>query len=147
MAQNETETETVGPVPEENQPGHQPAEDQDKPDLDQFAKRFGIPPENDASREQAPSAEVPVADVIDLTQERFEASDAAEVRIVERSPVVDAPRMAPEPVTLGPVAEVVDAVWDFSRAGLRLFVVTPIKVSWSVGSTLKRAATGRSAHT
>jgi hypothetical protein len=158
MAQNQTET--VGPVPEDNQPGHQPAEDQDKPDLDRFAQRFGIPPEGEASNERAPAEEVPivksslddepataVADVIDLTQERFSAPDVpgvAEVRIVEHAPVLTPHPARSEPMTLGPLAEVVDAVWDFSRAGLRLFVVTPIKVSWSVGGALKRVATGRS---
>lgn len=29
-----------GPVPEENSPGHHPAHEQDKPDLDAFAARF-----------------------------------------------------------------------------------------------------------
>ena len=32
-----------GPVPPENQPGHHPAEEQDKPDLDEFAARLGTP--------------------------------------------------------------------------------------------------------
>lgn len=32
----------TGPVPPENQPGHRPAEDQDKPDLDAFAARLGV---------------------------------------------------------------------------------------------------------
>jgi hypothetical protein len=31
-----------GPVPPENQPGHHPPEEQDKPDLDAFAERMGI---------------------------------------------------------------------------------------------------------
>ena len=30
----------TGPVPPENQPGHHPPEEQDKPDLDAFAARF-----------------------------------------------------------------------------------------------------------
>lgn len=30
-----------GPVPPENQPGHHPAEEQDKPDLDAFAAKLG----------------------------------------------------------------------------------------------------------
>lgn len=40
-----------GPIPPENQPGHHPAQDQDKPDLDQFAKRLGVtnPDERDAN--------------------------------------------------------------------------------------------------
>ena len=32
-----------GPVPPENQPGHHPAEEQDKPDLDEFAAKLGTP--------------------------------------------------------------------------------------------------------
>jgi hypothetical protein len=31
-----------GPVPSENQPGHHPEHEQDKPDLDAFAEKFGI---------------------------------------------------------------------------------------------------------
>lgn len=31
----------TGPVPPENQPGHHPAEEADKPDLDAFADRLG----------------------------------------------------------------------------------------------------------
>ena len=35
-----------GPMPPENQPGHHPAEEQDKPDLDAFAERLGTVPES-----------------------------------------------------------------------------------------------------
>ena len=34
----------TGPVPPENQPGHHPAKEQDKPDLDAFAARLGTDP-------------------------------------------------------------------------------------------------------
>jgi hypothetical protein len=34
--------ETLGPVPEENKPGHHPAREQDKPDPDAFARRLGL---------------------------------------------------------------------------------------------------------
>ena len=34
-----------GPVPAENQPGHHPDKEQDKPDLDAFAARAGIAPD------------------------------------------------------------------------------------------------------
>ena len=34
----------TGPVPAENQPGHHPAKEQDKPDLDAFAARLGTDP-------------------------------------------------------------------------------------------------------
>jgi hypothetical protein len=33
-------------VPPENQPGHHPAEEQDKPDLNAFAERLGTVPES-----------------------------------------------------------------------------------------------------
>ena len=36
-----------GPVPAENQPGHHPAEEQDKPDLDAFAAKLGTAPPED----------------------------------------------------------------------------------------------------
>lgn len=32
----------AGPVPADNQPGHHPPEEQDKPDLDAFAARLGV---------------------------------------------------------------------------------------------------------
>jgi hypothetical protein len=35
----------TGPVPPENQPGHHPPKEQDKPDLDAFAARLGTDPE------------------------------------------------------------------------------------------------------
>ena len=34
----------TGPVPPENQPGHHPPQEQDKPDLDAFAARLGADP-------------------------------------------------------------------------------------------------------
>src|SRR5947209_18183145 len=34
----------TGPVPPDNQPGHHPAKEQDKPDLDAFAARLGADP-------------------------------------------------------------------------------------------------------
>jgi hypothetical protein len=37
----------VGDIPEEQQPGHRPDEDQDKPDLDAFAERLGVASEGD----------------------------------------------------------------------------------------------------
>jgi hypothetical protein len=35
----------TGPVPPENQPGHHPPDEQDKPDLDKFAAKLGTDPE------------------------------------------------------------------------------------------------------
>jgi hypothetical protein len=34
--------EPVTRVPEDNEPGHKPERDQDKPDLDAFASKFGL---------------------------------------------------------------------------------------------------------
>ena len=45
----------TGPVPPENQPGHHPAKEQDKPDLDAFAARLGT----DAKAPKATSARKP----------------------------------------------------------------------------------------
>lgn len=36
---------TIGDAPEEQQPGHHPDHDSDKPDLDAFAERLGVTPE------------------------------------------------------------------------------------------------------
>lgn len=47
----------AGPVPEDNQPGHHPAHEQDKPDLDAFAARLGV-----VEREPAAAAAEPAAD-------------------------------------------------------------------------------------
>ena len=40
----------TGPVPAENQPGHHPPEEQDKPDLDAFAARAGTDPKAPADK-------------------------------------------------------------------------------------------------
>jgi hypothetical protein len=42
-----------GPVPAENQPGHHPPVEQDKPDLNAFAERLGIAEGADAAAEAA----------------------------------------------------------------------------------------------
>ena len=56
---------SIGGVPEDQQPGHHPDTEQDKPDLDDFAARLGIVPEgeepDDAPRVEDP-AYVPSAD-------------------------------------------------------------------------------------
>ena len=44
----------TGPIPVDNQPGHHPAKEQDKPDLDAFAAKLG-------TASPAPSANRPVA--------------------------------------------------------------------------------------
>ena len=45
-----------GPIPEEQQPGHHPEQEQDKPDLDKFAERLGIVAEGEEP-EDAPRVE------------------------------------------------------------------------------------------
>jgi hypothetical protein len=45
-----------GPIPEEQQPGHHPEHEQDKPDLDKFAERMGIVAEGEEP-EDAPHVE------------------------------------------------------------------------------------------
>jgi hypothetical protein len=44
----------TGPVPPENQPGHRPAHEQDKPDLDAFAERLGIGEPGTTAAERGP---------------------------------------------------------------------------------------------
>ena len=39
----------TGPIPAENQPGHHPPKEQDKPDLDAFAARLGTDPKSPAA--------------------------------------------------------------------------------------------------
>jgi hypothetical protein len=48
-----------GPVPPENQPGHHPAEEQDKPPLDKFAAKLGVM--EPAEREEVLADETPPA--------------------------------------------------------------------------------------
>lgn len=52
-----------GPVPPENQPGHHPAEEQDKPPIDKFAAKLGtMEPEErkDVLKDEPPSVVNPV---------------------------------------------------------------------------------------
>lgn len=56
----------AGPVPVDNQPGHHPAKEQDKPDLDAFAAKLGIveaPEDDTAGREPAGTRKVAPAAV------------------------------------------------------------------------------------
>jgi hypothetical protein len=46
-----------GPIPRDQQPGHHPPTEQDKPDLDAFAERLGVPPEAEAGDEDGGSAD------------------------------------------------------------------------------------------
>lgn len=50
----------TGPVPVENQPGHHPEKEQDKPDLDAFAAKLGVtdePADEVVERQLAPEPE------------------------------------------------------------------------------------------
>jgi hypothetical protein len=52
-----------GPVPPENQPGHHPSDEQDKPDLDKFAAKLGtMEPEErkEVLKDEPPSVVNPV---------------------------------------------------------------------------------------
>src|SRR5207248_8637739 len=55
----------TGPVPPDNQPGHHPATEQDKPDLDAFAARLGTdlqaPTATNARKPPRPRATTPKA--------------------------------------------------------------------------------------
>jgi hypothetical protein len=56
----QSEREPFGPVPDANLPGHHDEQDQDRPDLDAFAERFGIvPPEATETTESAGETEAP----------------------------------------------------------------------------------------
>jgi hypothetical protein len=51
-----------GPVPPDNQAGHHPAEEQDKPDLDAFAERLGVAdPSDPPTAEAEPDSLAPTA--------------------------------------------------------------------------------------
>ena len=59
-AQDDPKTSTSrGEVPEEQRPGHHPADEQDKPDLAAFAERLGIPTEGDEPDEDEVDVEEP----------------------------------------------------------------------------------------
>jgi hypothetical protein len=47
-------TESLGPVPEDNKPGHHPRREQDKPDPKAFARRLGLAADGDDRTEKHP---------------------------------------------------------------------------------------------
>jgi hypothetical protein len=115
-----------GPVPDDNLPGHHPDREQDKPDLDDFAERLGVPPEastSDHPLEAAPGGPSRL--------ERQHEVDVTGAEVETLAPVADIRHPGPYETTFAaPAVEVRDAVWDFGRASIRLFVVTPVKVGW-----------------
>ena len=57
-AQDDPKTSSSrGPVPDEQQRGHHPEDEQDKPDLDAFAERLGIPAEGEEPDEDEDDVE------------------------------------------------------------------------------------------
>jgi hypothetical protein len=60
-----------GPVPEDNQPGHHPAHDQDKPDLEQFAEALGVKSDREVEDE-------PVEDLVAGDRDGDDADDAGD---------------------------------------------------------------------
>jgi hypothetical protein len=117
--------ESAGPIPDDNQPGHHPAHEQDKPDLDDFAHKLGISDDTgDVGADDVPAGadDVPAgaADV---------PAGADDVPVVTVAPVAEP--VGPgawEEVVAAPVVEVGAAAWDFARASVRLFVITPFRV-------------------
>jgi hypothetical protein len=55
-----TTSGNAGPVPEDNQPGHHPPHEQDKPDLEEFRSRFTA--DHDDEPEPEPPAREPTVD-------------------------------------------------------------------------------------
>lgn len=92
-AQDDPKTSTSrGPVPTEQQPGHHPEDEQDKPDLDAFAERFGIPtggeePDTDEAPTSAPD-EVLDDELAPSGHQSFVASLPLPVRIALIGPAV-----------------------------------------------------------
>ena len=101
-----------GPIPEDQRPGHHPDHEQDKPDLDKFAERMGIVPD-----EEAP---------------------ASAPHVVEDSPVT---RLAPKPERPKPSrSRSVDSTRNWSPIGLVLVgPVTGLLIARGVLRALKRA--------
>jgi hypothetical protein len=103
-----------GPEPEANQPGHHPPDEQDQPPLDEFASKFGIPPESPPS--DTVSEEAPVSEDSPITEDAPVARDAP---IAEDAPVTEV-----EP----------DRVAAPAARGLR--APAPVRQVWSV--TIRR---------
>ena|SRR5207253_2688795 len=92
----------TGPIPPENQPGHHPEKEQDKPDLDAFAARLGTDPQAPAKAAPAKAAPVKAAPV---------KAAAAKAAPRKAAPPKPAPRKtAPTPAKLPASAPTPDAV-------------------------------------
>lgn len=70
----------TGPVPPENQPGHHPREEQDKPDLDAFAAKLGTEPKTSKAGSAPKATKAPKAAHFSAAQPEPEGE--AEPRLV-----------------------------------------------------------------
>jgi hypothetical protein len=70
-----------GPVPADNQPGHHPPEEQDKPDLNAFAAKLGVPDEQ-GNVPPAPAAAGPTPRPVPAPANRLVAIGAAGLGMV-----------------------------------------------------------------
>ena len=67
-----------GPVPAENQPGHHPAQEQDKPDMQAFAEKLGV---TEPSERQGPSEDEQGATVVRSAKQALRSPVAAVVAL------------------------------------------------------------------
>jgi hypothetical protein len=84
----------TGPVPPENQPGHHPPTEQDKPDLDAFAARLGTDPKAPTATSARKSAAAPRK----TTPAKTETSKAATPKAATPKPAsrpASAPKKSP----------------------------------------------------
>lgn len=83
-----------GPVPAEQRPGHHPDDEQDKPDLDAFAERLGIPTEGDEPDDDLVPDDVTepepegVTEPVTTGQESFVASLPLPVKLALLGPAI-----------------------------------------------------------
>ncbi|HSL57225.1 MAG TPA: hypothetical protein VK866_05235 [Acidimicrobiales bacterium] len=93
----------TGPVPEDNQPGHHPAHDQDKPPLDDFAERFGARRPDDADQAEGdhPDTDQPEADQAEAEGVTVHDPDALVARSTARAERIADEALRPD-ATTGP---------------------------------------------
>jgi hypothetical protein len=110
---------TIADVPEEQQPGHHPEREQDKPDLDDFAARLGIVPEGEEP-DDAPRVEDP--DYVPSTADgdHSESDDGGSVTSLEDAPSKVQARAAATSATSPATAPAPEARRQFSPIGLAL---------------------------
>ncbi len=104
----------TGPVPPDNQPGHHPAKEQDKPDLDAFAARLGTDPTAPtatAARQPPRPADTP-ATATKATASKATASKATAKKTPAKAATrkTSPPRTTPTPGKLPASAPTPDAV-------------------------------------